>query len=450
MKALFSRIRHFLSEDRVFSRVLKNTGYLFSSTTIGLLLSLVQSIFAARLLGVAAFGLIGILTTFVSNVSRLFSFRMGEFIVRYLGKELTEENRQKAGAVVKIAMMIEGATSIIAFVVLMLLAPVGAKYFAKDIQTLPLIQLYGFSILAKMFSETSIGFLQITNRFRIQAMINLAQSVITALLIFIAFLVDGSIYFVLIAYLVGKIILGVSPFILALYYLPGQLGRGWWKTPLAVLPPFREIALYTLSTNLSGTVKMVASESEPLLLGYFLDQRAVGLYKLALSIVNPLMMPITPFISTTFPEMTRSIVAKSWDQLRKLLRRVTLISAGWTGLVWLVMLVLGRWLIQLFYGSEFVPAYPVTMLLLVGFGVANIFFWNRSLLLSFGKANIPLYVLLVTAIVKTALAFWIVPQMGIMGEGYLLTGYLVISTGVLVFIGLRTISKTSARSGEVA
>lgn len=450
MKALFSRIRHFLSEDRVFSRVLKNTGYLFSSTTIGLLLSLVQSIFAARLLGVAAFGLIGILTTFVSNVSRLFSFRMGEFIVRYLGKELTEENRQKAGAVVKIAMMIEGATSIIAFVVLMLLAPVGAKYFAKDIQTLPLIQLYGFSILAKMFSETSIGFLQITNRFRIQAMINLAQSVITALLIFIAFLVDGSIYFILIAYLVGKIILGVSPFILALYYLPGQLGRGWWKTPLAVLPPFREIALYTLSTNLSGTVKMVASESEPLLLGYFLDQRAVGLYKLALSIVNPLMMPITPFISTTFPEMTRSIVAKSWDQLRKLLRRVTLISAGWTGLVWLVMLVLGRWLIQLFYGSEFVPAYPVTMLLLVGFGVANIFFWNRSLLLSFGKANIPLYVLLVTAIVKTALAFWIVPQMGIMGEGYLLTGYLVISTGVLVFIGLRTISKTSARSGEVA
>ena len=450
MKALFSRIRHFLSEDRVFSRVLKNTGYLFSSTTIGLLLSLVQSIFAARLLGVAAFGLIGILTTFVSNVSRLFSFRMGEFIVRYLGKELTEENRQKAGAVVKIAMKIEGATSIIAFVVLMLLAPVGAKYFAKDIQTLPLIQLYGFSILAKMFSETSIGFLQITNRFRIQAMINLAQSVITALLIFIAFLVDGSIYFVLIAYLVGKIILGVSPFILALYYLPGQLGRGWWKTPLAVLPPFREIALYTLSTNLSGTVKMVASESEPLLLGYFLDQRAVGLYKLALSIVNPLMMPITPFISTTFPEMTRSIVAKSWDQLRKLLRRVTLISAGWTGLVWLVMLVLGRWLIQLFYGSEFVPAYPVTMLLLVGFGVANIFFWNRSLLLSFGKANIPLYVLLVTAIVKTALAFWIVPQMGIMGEGYLLTGYLVISTGVLVFIGLRTISKTSARSGEVA
>ena len=238
--------------------------------------------------------------------------------------------------------------------------------------------------------------------------------------------------------------------ILALYYLPGQLGRGWWKTPLSVLPPFKEIALYTLSTNLSGTVKMVASESEPLLLGYFLDQQAVGLYKLALSIVNPLMMPITPFISTTFPEMTRSIVAKTWDQLRKLLRRVTLLSAGWTGLVWLVMLVLGRWLIKLFYGSEFVPAYLATMILLIGFGVANIFFWNRSLLLSFGKANIPLYVLLIAAVIKTALAFWIVPRMGIIGEGLLLTGYLVISTGVLVYIGLRMIKNAAAETGEAA
>jgi len=28
--------------------------------------------------------------------------------------------------------------------------------------------------------------------------------------------------------------------------------------------------------------------------------------------------------------MTRSIVSKAWGQLRRLLRRVTLISAGWT------------------------------------------------------------------------------------------------------------------------
>lgn len=443
MNSLFTRIRKLLVEDHILTRVLKNTGYLFSSTTLGLLLSLVQSIFAARLLGVAAFGLVGIVTSFVSNVNRLFSFRMGEFIIRYLGKELTEDNRAKAGAVVKVAMLTEALTSVVAFIVLLLLAPLGARYIAKDVQALPMIQLFAVSILAKMVSETSIGILQITNHFRTQAIINVIQSVITALLILLAFLMQGSIYFVLSAYLVGKILLGISPAILAFYYLPRHLQHGWWKTPFSVLPPFKEMAQYTLSTNLSGTVKMAASESEPLWVGFFLDQQAVGLYKLALSIVNPLMMPITPFITTTFPEMTRSIVSRIWGQLRRLLKRVTLISTVWTGLVLLVMLLLGKWLIGLFYGAEFVPAYPVTMILLLGFGVANIFFWNRSLLLSFGKANIPLVVLFATAVVKIALAFWVVPRWGIIGEGILLSAYLVVSTAILVFIGLRKV-----RQGE--
>jgi len=253
---------------------------------------------------------------------------------------------------------------------------------------------------------------------------------------------------VLIAYLAGKIILGVGPVILAFHYLPRHLDRGWWKAPLSALPPFKEVARFALSTNLSGTIKMVASESEPLLLGYFLDSQSVGYYKLALSIVNPLMMPITPFIATTFPELTRSVVSGLWQSLRRLLRRVTLISAAWTGMVLLVMIVLGRWLIRLFYTSAFLPAYPVTMLLLIGFGFANIFFWNRSLLLSFGKANIPLYVLLITAVLKTGLAFWVVPRTGMMGEGVLLTGYLVISTGIMVFIGLKMIRKQELTEGR--
>jgi len=443
MSSLFARIRKLLVEDHILTRVLKNTGYLFSSTSLGLLLSLVQSIFAARLLGVAAFGLVGIVTSFVSNVNRLFSFRMGEFIIHYLGRELTEDNRQKAGAVVKAAMLTEAVTSLVAFAALLALAPFGARYIAKDMQALPMIQLFAVSILAKLVSETSLGILQITNHFRTQAVINVIQSVITAMLILLAFLLQGSIYFVLSAYLVGKILLGISPAILAFYYLPRHLQRGWWKTPLSVLPPFKEIAQYTLSTNLSGTVKMLASESEPLWVGFFLDKQAVGLYKLALSIVNPLMMPITPFITTTFPEMTRSIVARLWSQLRRLLKRVTLISASWTGLVLLVMLLLGRWLIKLFYGIEFVPAYPATMVLLLGFGFANIFFWNRSLLLSFGKANIPLYVLFSAAVVKIALGFWVVPRWGIAGEAILLSLYLIISTAIMVYIGLRKV-----RQGE--
>lgn len=438
MNSLIARVKRFFAEDLTLTRVLKNTGYLFSSNTLSLGLSLIQSVFAARLLGTAGFGLIGIVTSFVSNVNRLFSFRMGEFIIRYLGKELTKENTDKAGAVVKVAMLTEGITSLIAFGFLMLIAPLGAKYFVKDMAALPMIQLFGISILANLINETSLGVLQITNHFRTQAAINLAQSIFMAAIIFAAFLFNGSIYTVLAAYLIGKIILGISPAILALYHLRRHLHPQWWKAPMSLLPPFKEMAHYVISTNLSGTIKMLVSESEPLWVGYFLDLNAVGLYKLALSIVNPLMMPITPFISTTFPEMTRSVAGKTWAKLRQLLRRVTVISASWTFFVILVMLLIGKPVMSI-WGDDFIQAFPATMILLIGFGISNIFFWNRSLLLSFGKANIPLYALFFAAILKIGLSFWIVPGFGILGAAWLLSGNFILSVGILVIIGLKLI-----------
>lgn len=441
MNSLISRVKLFLTEDLTLSRVLKNTGYLFSSNTLSLGLSFIQSIFAARMLGIAAFGLVGIVTSFVSNVNRLFSFRMGEFIIRYLGKELTDENTEKAGAVVKVAMLAEAITSLIAFGFLLLMAPLGARYIAKDMQALPMIQLFGVSILASAVYESSLGVLQITNHFRTQAAINLLQSFLTAVIIVAAFFLDGSIYTILAAYLVGKIILGISPAILAQYHLRRHIHPQWWKASMKQLPPFKEMVRYTISTNLSGTIKMVVSESEPLWVGFFLDKSAVGLYKLALSIINPLMMPITPFITTSFPEMTRSVASRAWKQLRRLLRRMTIIAASWTGFVALVMALFGKWLIGLIYTEQFVPAYPATMILLAGFGISNIFFWNRSLLLSFGKANIPLYVLFVAAIFKVGLSFWIVPSYGITGAAWLLSGNFILTVAVMVVIGLMLIHR---------
>ena len=193
---------------------------------------------------------------------------------------------------------------------------------------------------------------------------------------------------------------------------------------------------FAISTNLSGTIKLLVSESEPLWVGLFLNNQAVGLYKIALNVVNPLMMPITPMIDTTFPEIARSVVLKKWQQLKQLLKRTTLIAATWTGFVVLLMVFLGKWIIRIAYTEPFTPAYPTLMILLAGFGFSNILFWNRKLLLAFGKANIPLFILAAAAAVKIALSFWLVPAYGINAEAWLLSGNFILSVGLMATIGL--------------
>lgn len=448
MNEIRRKLSSLLKEDTILRRVLRNTGYMFSSQSITLVLALVQSVFAARLLGTAAFGMIGIITQFVSSVNRLFSFRMGEFVVRFLGKELNDRNIDRAGAVVKAAASTEAVTSILAYVALYLLAPLGAQYIAKDPSVTGLIRLFGLSILAQITTETANGVLQITNHFRTQAVINTIQGTFTAVMIFVAFITKADLIVVLWAYLIGKFITGLLPILMAFIYLERHLKRGWWNAPMSLLPSFKEMMGFAFSTNLSGTVKMLSTESESLWVGYFLDPAAVGLYKIALAIVTPLMMPITPFISTTFPEITRSIVAKKWSQLKQLLRRVTLISAVWTVAVFLGMALFGRWVITVIYTAQFVGAYPALMILILGFGIANIFFWNRTLLLSFGKANIPLYVLTAAMLLKIGLSFIVVPAFGINGEAALLAGNQILSVGALVAIGLMMIGKAEKTEPE--
>ncbi|MCX6053503.1 MAG: oligosaccharide flippase family protein [Chloroflexi bacterium] len=440
MSSLRQKISTLVKGDPLLVRVLRNTGYLFSSQSLGMLLALGQSILAARLLGSDLFGVLTIVMAFAANINRLFSFRMGEFVIRFMGRELEKKEYARAGAIAKVAGMTEGLTSILAFLIYMLLVPLGARLFAKDLTTVPLFQLYGLYILANLTTETATGILQLHNQFKVQARINIAQSLLTAGLIAIAFFTRGTLEFVLWAYLIGKWVTGMGPIIAAAVVLDQKMGRGWWRSSLSLLPPFRELVGFAFSTNLSGTVKMLVSESEPLLIGYFLNTQAVALYKIAINVVNPLMIPISQFINTTFPEMTKSIVSKKWKELRRLLRGVTLISGAWTIVFFLIMLVLGPWILS-FWGGEYVAAYPTMMILIVGYGIANIFFWNRTLLLSFGKANIPLFVLLAVAILKTLSAFYFVPLYGINAEAALLSGNFVLSVGILVAIGLGMIRK---------
>ncbi|MBG0770999.1 MAG: hypothetical protein H0S82_04785, partial [Anaerolineaceae bacterium] len=153
----------------------------------------------------------------------------------------------------------------------------------------------------------------------------------------------------------------------------------------------------------------------------------------------------------SFPEMTRHVVRKQWAQLKQLLGRVTAIAGVWTGAVAVGLLLLGRQLLFspwsffgrtiYIYKEAYGPAYEVLLVILIGFGIANIFFWDRSLLLAFGKAELPLKVSFFAMLGKVALAFLIVPKLGYLAEAALFSAYFVVTVGVLVWRGLGEIRR---------
>ncbi|RPJ44286.1 MAG: hypothetical protein EHM21_10385 [Chloroflexi bacterium] len=435
-------------QDRLLRRVLRNSSYLFASNAIGAILSIIT----ANLLGVAGFGLLGVITGFVAGINRLFSFRMGDVVVKYMGEALAQNDTGRAAAVVKAAMLAEALTSMAAFGFLALVTPLAAEYLAQDASAAPLFLFYGLSILANVTTETSTGVLQVTNHFRSQALISLSQSMLVAVVVTAAYVTGGGLVMVLWGYLLGKMILGLGPVAAAFFWLPRVLGPGWLRVPLSLLPPRRELVRFAVSTNFSGTINQVARDSEVSWVSFFFRSTEVaGYYKAALAIITLIVMPINPFISTTYPEITRAFAAQAWDRLRSLLKRVSLIAAGWTGAVALGLLLFGQqvlfqtWTIfgrsfQI-YGPEYLPAYPVLLVLLLGFGTANILFWNRPLLLSQGLADYVLKVSFWAMLVKVALMFALLPWAGYLAEAALLSAYFIVTVSLLVWRGLRQINR---------
>jgi O-antigen/teichoic acid export membrane protein len=438
-------------QDKLLRRVLGNSSYLFASNAIGAVLSIVT----AGLLGVKDFGILGIITSFVVNINRLLSFRMSDVVVKYMGEALARQERDRAAAVIKAAGLVEALTSLAAFGFLVLLAPLGAKYIAKDPATTSLFFLYGLIILANLITETSTGVLRVTNHFRVLALINLLQSILVAVLIFVAAFRGGNLVEVLWAYLIGKVVLGVGPMLAALFYIPQSLGKDWWKAGLSHLPPWKEFFRFAVSTNFSGTINIFARDSEVQWIGFFFGPAVAGYFKVALALIGLIIMPIDPFIATTYPEITRAYAVRQWERLRSLIKRVTLISFTWTGAVAVGLLLVGRQVLfsnwVLFghtfhiYKPEYLPAYPVLLVILIGYGFANTLFWNRSLLLAQGKADEALWISFFAMLAKVSLALLILPHVPYIAEAFILSGYFIVSVGVQSWRGLSLVKHQAGK-----
>jgi O-antigen/teichoic acid export membrane protein len=441
---LFDKIKAYLSENPLIRRVLRNSGYLFSSNAVSAALNFVQGIFVVRLLGDSGYGLLATIMVFASNVNRLLSFRMSEVTVKYLGEALTQNDRERAASLVKGIGLTEAFTSVVAYLVLLALSSWGARTFADDASIAYLFRFYGLFLLANLVYETSAGVLQATDKFSRVARVNIFQSVAMTLVIIAAFVWDWGILGILTAYLIGKTIAGIMVVRFAAQELNDKLGSGWMRAPLGLVADWKPILRFALSTNLNGTVNLFTRDNILLYLAVFLSNAEVAYFRLASYLINLMMLPIEPFIWPTYAEITKTIAQRQWRVTRKLLKQVSAIAGAWTFLAGGGLAALGWWLIPFLYGDKMAPAYPCFLILLVGYGVANVANWNRPLLLALGHPNYPLMVAIITGSVEILLIFLFVPGGGYLAGAAIFSAYLAVSIGWNVVRGLSLIKREEA------
>jgi O-antigen/teichoic acid export membrane protein len=436
-----------LLQNELILPIVKNAGYLFSATGITSAMNMLQSILVGRVLGPSAFGVLAAIFSYTTVVNMFASFRMNELVVRYIGHYHENEDSHRASAVFKLAGLLEISSSVFAFLLVYLLAPLGAQYFAHDPSMLPWFRIYGVIVLANMLYETSSGLLQIFDRFRIMAILDVVSNGATLILVLIAFVAKLEFSAFVIAYMSGKIIGSVGISFFALSEASRRWGRDWWRSSLRSLrSEFRSIFTFAISTNLSGTISLVAKNSEMLWVSALLGTTQAGYYKTAMSLAGIIQLPIVPLPRATYPALAREIARKKWNNVRTVLRQGSILASAYSIPVTLGLIIFGKWVITLTYGSAYLPTYEPLVLILIGYTFVNVFYWNRTALLALARPVFPTIVNFVGLLIKVACIFIFVPIWEYLAFAGLLSGYYIFTVGIAaarVYFDLKTRPESS-------
>ncbi|MBW8011841.1 MAG: oligosaccharide flippase family protein [Chloroflexi bacterium] len=419
-------IYHRIFATELIRRVVRNTSYLFTATGFATGLGFVNSGLQVRLIGIEGLAIVGVTSQFVSMVNSFTSFRMHELVVKYVGHFSEKDDRERAMAVFKGATLVEISTSFISIGLIWLLAPEAADFFLDDIVSSDKVNWFLFYgtglIFVNIMFESSTGMLQIFNRFRTIAIINVIQSVVLVSVTASAFILGGDIFSVLLAYLSSKLVGGFGVAFFALREANREWGRRWWFVSLFSLRDYMpELLRFGISTNISGTMSMVVQGSELLWISAFRDTQEAGYFSLALRLANLVLLPVSPLPKAIYPELAREIARRDWASFRRVLRQGSRLAGLYTFISSLGLVALGKWILPIWAGPDSLPAYPALIIILMGLLVANTFFWERQALLALGLPEYATRVNVGVTVLKIVGAFILLPRIGYIGSAVLLT-----------------------------
>jgi O-antigen/teichoic acid export membrane protein len=445
LQALFERV----FKNETIRRIVGNAGYLVSAQGVAMVVSVLQNILVLRIINAAEYGLLLAIQNFVNNANRLTSFRINEMVVSYYRSYEEQGQRDKAIAIYKLAGMLEVLGAVVAFGLIWLLASWGSVFFGNAPDTQPLWVLFGTVVLLNFLLDSSKGLLQALNLFSVNALINASQNVITFLLVvFVYFFKDGGLLDIFAVYYLGKAFGALAYTASGIKTAFNQWGGGWWRTPIRSLRgELRDILSFSFSTNVNSTVTMVTRDSESLWVSSILGLQAAGYYTFALNIAKQLQSPILHLASTVYPELSREIAHKRWGETKDILKRISRLGTIYSLPIIALFALVGQPIIAALW-PEMIPAYPLLMILIVGFSFESGLIWNRVALLALKRAVFPTIINLFGLGLKAGLIFLLVGSQGEAAFAWAMVAYMLLTVGGTALRGVSDINRRAQLEPE--
>ncbi len=413
-------------------RVLSNLAWLLAGKGVGALLSLVYLGLAARTLGAEGFGQFTLVLGTAQATAACVRFQTWQIAVRYGMSHLREGRSAALARLIGFCTGLDLAAALVGCAV----ATVGVLLLGPRLgwsAELSHAAILFCLVVLLSFRSTAVGVLRLHDRFGVGAMADATTPVTRFAGSLVVVAVGGSVRGFLLAWAVAEVTTALVYWRCAGRVAPGALA----------LPRLGAIRLASLEnpgiwrfswlSNANSTLNSGSKHLVVVLVGLATGAVGAGHYRIAAQLSQVLARVSEMFSRAVFPEMARAHAGRTGGEFGRLLLHSTLL-AGAVGLVTvLVLLLLGRPMLELVAGHDYAGTYPLLLLLSIAAAVdlAGVSF--EPALIARGRVGQALRVRAVVALCLLLALALLLPALGTLGAA---VAVLAASATALVLFGL--------------
>jgi O-antigen/teichoic acid export membrane protein len=398
-------------KDRHFKSLLRNSGYLAASKAVAAVSGLATLAFAGRGLGVLLFGMLILITSYAKAASGLSKFQSWQLIVRYGGQALGRGSTDDFKTSVGFAFALDVVSGFGGMIVAIALVPLLGGLFGIP-ERYWLATIVYCTLLPTMGAATPVGILRSLDRFDLLSWQGSSYPIVRALLAGAAWY-SGAPFeaFVAVWYVTD---LGGD---LLLWFLAWrELKRRDLLT--GIRPTLKPDSLpgawrFAIQVNLTTSLTTAWGPIARLVVGALVGPAGAALYRVAGSLADSAQQPADLLAKAYYPEVVRMDLAtkKPWQ----LMLRGTVLATVVGLFAIILLLAIGKPIVSGLFGPEFLPAYPLLLVLVIAPLLGIISFPLPAMLYAADRPDGPLKARLIGTILYFALVAPMGWRFGVMG-----------------------------------
>lgn len=424
-------------------RVLANAGHLLSGRVVNAVVGLAYIALTARSLGKEAMGVLVIINAFAQFLGEVAHFESWQTVLTYGTDPLLRKERTKFQQVLRLSLMLDLISSVIGVG----LGVLGAWLFWKELRWPEGVSgygaLYALSI-GVMTSATGVGLLRLFDRFRFLAAEQAVSSFVRMIGCAICAVTHAPIQYFLLAWAAGTFA--------SFFYIAGiaiwDLKKRGLLDGFSLLGPTSQglpgVWRFALSTNFSGTLEVGFTHVLTMAVGALLGPTQAAFWRIGKQVADGMAKPARLMVPALYPELAKMRASGGRQAMTKLAIQIMLIGGAAAGVLLLVSLVAGRWILETVMGEAYGAAAGVMNWQVAAAAIGVMTLPLEPMLVSMRAAGAALMVRLVVVICYFAALVPLIERFGLTGAGAALVASALAMAIGMYFMARRRLARLAA------